>query len=116
VSATHNVSGTAVLNPPSSTEVAFVAGRQTFGTAPTVTVKFVAADDTSSPPGAYALTLPSGAPMLGQYSTTLPIALLAQTGMAGQYAVEASATGYQTQSANKDLSIADATQNFVLVP
>jgi len=116
VSTTHTVSGTAVLNPTSATEVAYVAGKQTFGTAPIVTVKFVAADDLASPPGAYALTLPAGAPMLGQYSATLPIALLAQTSVAGKYTVEASATGYQTQSVSKDLSTADATQDFVLVP
>ena len=116
VSATHNVSGTAVLNPTSSTEVAFVAAKQTFGTAPIVTVKFVAADDLSTPPGAYSLSLPTGAPMLGQYSTTLPIVLAAQTALAGKYTVEASATGYQTQSASKDISAADATQNFTLVP
>ena len=45
VSATHNVSGTALLNPPSSTEIPYVAAKQTFGAAPIVTVKFVAADD-----------------------------------------------------------------------
>jgi len=116
VSATHNVSGTAVLNPVSATEVAYVAGKQTFGTAPIVTVKFVAADDTTSPPGAYALTLPGGAPVLGQYSATLPIALAPQAAVAGKYTIEASATGYQSQSVSKDISTADATQNFVLVP
>jgi uncharacterized protein DUF4382 len=119
VSATHSVSGTAVLNPLSSTEAAYAAGKQTSVTAPivTVTVKFVAADDTMSPLGFYSLTLPIAAPMLGQYSTTLPIALVAQAGAAGKYTVEASATGYQTQlSAIMDISAADATQNFTLVP
>jgi hypothetical protein len=120
VSATHIVSGTATLNPTSSTEVAYAAAKQTFGTAPIVTVKFVAADDLAS--GAYALTLPIGAPMFGQYSATLPIVLVAQTDavaqpdVAGKYAVEASATGYTTQSASKDISAADATQSFTLVP
>jgi hypothetical protein len=116
VSATHVVSGTATLNPTSSTEVAYVAAKQTFGAAPIVTVKFVAADDLSSPPGFYTLTLPVGAPMLGQYSATLPITLATQAAVAGKYTVEASATGYQTQSVNKDISAADATQNFTLVP
>jgi len=117
VSATHNVSGTAVLNPTSTTEVAYVAGKQTFGTAPIATVKFVAADDTTSPPGAYALTLPIGAPMLGQYSATLPIALAAQTAVAGKYTIEGSANGYTTQSsAIMDISTADATKSFTLVP
>jgi len=117
VSATHSVSGTAILNPTSSTEVAYVAAKQTFGTAPIVTVKFVAADDSTTPSGAYGLTLPIGAPQLGQYGTgTLPIALAPQAGVAGKYAIEGSATGYQTQSASKDISTADTAQNFVLVP
>jgi Domain of unknown function (DUF4382) len=117
VSSTHVVSGTAVLNPTSTTEAAYVAGMQTFGTAPTVTVKFAAADDTSTPPGAYSLALPIAAPLLGQYSATLPITLAAQTAVAGKYTVEASANGYTTQtSAVTDISTADATQNFVLVP
>ena len=114
VSATHNVSGTAVLNPASSTEVTYVAAKQTFGTAPIVTVKFVAADDSTATLGAYSLTLPTGAPLLGQYSATLPIALAAQATAAGKYTMETSATGYQTQSASKDISAADATQNFTL--
>jgi len=114
VSATHIVSGTAILNPASSTEVAYVAAKQSFGTAPIVTVKFVAADDTA--PGAYTLTLPIVAPLLGQYSATLPITFVAQPGVAGIYSIEASATGYQTQSASKDISAADATQSFTLVP
>jgi len=42
--------------------------------------------------------------------------LAVQTALAGKYTVEASATGYQTQSASKDISAADATQNFTLVP
>ncbi len=116
VSATHSVSGTAVLNPASSTEVAYVAAKQTFGTAPVVTVKFVAADDSTTTLGAYALTLPAGAPMLGQYNATLPIALTAQTAVAGKYTVEGSANGYQTQAVSKDISAADASQSFILVP
>lgn len=117
VSATHVISGTAVLNPTSATEAAYVAGKQTFGIAPVVTVKLAAADDSTTPPGVYSMTVPIGAPMLGQYSATLPIALAAQTAVAGKYTVEASATGYQTQSsATVDVSAADATQSFVLVP
>ncbi len=116
LSATNIVSGTAVLNPTSSTEVAYVAAKQTFGTAPIVTVKFVAADDSTATLGAYTLTLPIGAPMLGQYSATLPIVLATQTTVAGKYTMQASATGYQPQSVSKDISAAGATQNFTLVP
>ena len=110
VSATHIISGTASLNPASSTETTYVAAKQTFGTAPVVTVKFVAADDSTATLGAYALTLPVGAPMFAQYSATLPLTLAAQAAMAGKYSIEVSATGYQTQSVAKDISAADATQ------
>ncbi|MBK5103872.1 MAG: DUF4382 domain-containing protein [Burkholderiales bacterium] len=119
VSATHDVSGTAVLkDSASSTEVAYVTAKQTIGTAPVVTVKFVAADDTSTTAaGAYALTLPAEAPLLGQYSATLPIALDAQTGVAGLYAIEASANGYVTQSAEANISGGDVViQEFILAP
>ena len=114
VSTTRTVSGTAVLNPASSTEVAYVAAKQTFGTAPVVTIKFVAADDTAS--GAYSLTLPIAAPLFAQYSATLPITLVAQSAVAGKYAIEGSANGYKTQTANVDITSANATQNFTLVP
>ena len=90
-----------------------MAAKQTFTSGPTVTVKFVAADLAY---GDYTMTLPVGAPMFGQYSATLPIALVDQTTVAGQYTVEASATGYQTQSVSKDIPTADATQNFTLLP
>lgn len=115
VSLTGTISGTAVLNPVSTTELAYVAAKQTFGTAPTVTVKSVAADDLNG--GAYSLSLPIGEPLLGQFGTgILPITLNMQSGMAGKYSVAASATGYQTQSFSKDISTANATQAFVLVP
>ncbi|MBE0615061.1 MAG: DUF4382 domain-containing protein [Burkholderiales bacterium] len=115
-SATRTVSGTAVLNPASATEATYVTAKQTFGTAPVVTVKFVAADDSTTTLGAYALTLPIGAPILGQYSAALPITLAAQTALAGKYAVEASAIGYQTQSVSTDISAANASQDFTLAP
>jgi hypothetical protein len=57
------------------------------------------------------------APLLGQYGAgTLPIALAAQSALAGQYTIEASATGYQTQSFSQDIPTADATHDFTLVP
>lgn len=116
VSTTRSVSGMANLYATNPTATAYVAAKQAFGTAPVVTVKSVAADDLTS--GAYMLTLPVGAPVLGSYATgTLPIALVAQAGVAGKYTIEGSATGYQTQSFYKDISVADAPpQNFVLNP
>ena len=114
-STNHTVSGTAALNPASTTAVAYVAAKQTLGTTPVV-VQSVAADDTSSPPGAYTLTLPIAAPQLGLYSMSLPIMLTAQSAVAAQYSIEASATGYQTQVVTKDISAGNITQSFTLVP
>ena len=117
VSATGSISGTATLNPASSTEVAYVTAKQTFGAAPTVSVKFVAADDLAVVPGTYSLTLPKGDPRLGAFGTgTLPIVLAAQPLVAGIYTAEASATGYTTQSVSANIDVANATRNFVLVP
>lgn len=114
-SATKNVSGTVTLNPASTTAVAYATAKQTFGSGPTVTVASKAVDPSSG--GGYLLTLPVAAPLLGQYGTgTLPIALTAQTAVAGKYTIAASADSYTTQSASKDISAADATQNFALIP
>lgn len=115
ISATYSISGTAILSPASSTEVAYVAAKQRFGMAPIVTVKSVAADDTSTLTGAYNLTLPSEAPQLGNYGA-LPIVLGAQTGVAGLYTIEATAPGYTAQSAPANVSAMDTTQNFTLIP
>jgi len=114
-STTRNISGNATLTPASATgEVIFVAAKQTFGSGPTVTVKSQAADLLS---GDYTLALPVAAPLLGHYGAgTLPIALEEQSALAGQYTVEASASGYQTQSFSQEISTADATRDFALVP
>lgn len=114
----HTVSGTATLNPLSTTEVAYVTAKQTIGTIPVVTVKAVAADDESTPSsGFYTMTLPADAPLLGQYATPL-IAFTAQSGVAAQYTMEASATGYQNSTpVAADISGSDiVNQNFVLAP
>lgn len=117
-SAARTISGTATLNPASATdEAVFVAAKQTVGSGPpvTATVKTQSADLLS---GDYTLTLPAAAPQFGRYviGGTLPIPLVAQTAAAGQYAVEASATGYQTQSFSRNVSTANATQDFFLSP
>jgi len=111
---TRNISGLVTLNPASSIdEAAYVAAKQTLGSSPTVTVKSLAVDVSS---GDYSLALPVEASLLGQYGTgSLPITFTAQS-TAGQYTVEASFTGYVTQSINLDISAGDATQNFTLVP
>jgi len=120
-SATHNISGTVTLNPATDDETVLVTAKQTFdGGGPTVTVKSQTATLlTGDPPGdyEYSLTLPIGAPSLGTYATPLPILFTQQpVSVAGKYTVQASATGYLTQPFDKDISAADATQNFTLTP
>ncbi len=108
------ISGAVILNPTSPDTVAYVATKQTFTGGPTVTVKSTAADLLS---GAYTLSLPVAAPLLGQYGTgKLPITLTSQSAVAGKYTAEASATGYQTQSFKVDISIADVLHIFTLTP
>ena len=116
-SASNTVSGTAILNPTSATEVAYVQALQTVGSStPVATVRWVAANDSATPAGSYALSLPIAAPLLGQYSSSLPIGLVAQTARAGLYSIVAVAMGYQIQTVNVDISGAGATQDFVLAP
>lgn len=115
-STSHTVSGTLVLNPTSASTDAYIAAKQTFTGPLNVSVKEVIADDSALPSGAYSLTLPIAEPQLGQYSATLPISLVTQTGLAGQYSIQASATGYATQSSNKDIATTDVTADFTLIP
>ena len=103
------ISGTA---PPVAAQ-ATVSATQTFSAGgPKVEIAFQAADLTS---GAYSLSVPSAAPLLGKFGT-LPITFAADSSLAGKYTVEAAATGYATQSAAVDVSSADATKNFALTP
>jgi hypothetical protein len=119
-STTHDIGGTVTLNNPAiDDETVVVAAKQTFTSGQTVTVKSqVATLITDTPPGdySYALTLPIGATSLGPYSTPLPILFTQQLAVAGQYAVQASATGYAPKSVNLDISAGSATQDFTLTP
>jgi hypothetical protein len=111
----HTVSGTVTSTPtPTTATVAYVVAKQTFtGGSPIVTVK----SQTIAIPGAYLLALPAEAPLFGHYGTgTLPIVFTSPSVSGGLYSVEASAAGYQTQSINVDISIADASENFNLIP
>lgn len=106
-----NLSGTVTLSPADSTVNTLLSTKQTVTSGLTVTVKSQPVD------GAYTMSLPAGAPLLGQYGTgVLPIAFSEQTAAAGKYTAEASASGYQTQSFDIDVSAADAVQDFVLTP
>jgi hypothetical protein len=114
--ANHTVSGTVILDPASATdEVAYITAKQAIGAAPVVTVKSVTANDLTDE---YTLTLPADAPWLGQYTEIPPpIILVAQSGVAGQYTLEASANGYQTSTpVDVNLSAGDMTLDFILAP
>ena len=120
-SATHSISGTVTLNPATDDETVVVAAKQALNGGPTVTVKLqVAPVRTATIPTGdyeYSLTLPIGAPSLGPYATPLPIVFTRQLpAVAGHYTVQASATGYLTQSFDEDISAADVPQNFTLTP
>jgi hypothetical protein len=105
-----NLSGTVTLNPADSTVTALLSTKQTVTSGLTVTMKTQPVD------GAYTMSLPAGAPLLGQYGAgALPIAFSEQTSAAGKYTAEVSATGYATQSASVDVSAGDAVQDFLLV-
>lgn len=114
------VSGTVTLNPAVDDELVLLAARQSLTSGPTVTVKFAPATVSAGPPTgdySYLLTLPIAPPTLGVYTPSLPITLTPQPpAVGGQYAVRASADGYTAQSADVDLSSANATQNFTLTP
>lgn len=117
-SAIGKIDGTVLLSPSSTTEVGYVAAQQTFAAGPKVTVKYRGADISN---GIYSLaTLPTAAPQFAQYSATLPIVLTTQTTTTpgtGKYLLEASASGYVTQTnASVDLTAADQSGiNFTLV-
>jgi hypothetical protein len=96
---------------PASSQVT-VRATQTYASGPKVEVTFKSADLTS---GGYSLSVPTAAPLLGKFGT-LPIPLSADSSLAGKYAIEASATGYVTQTSNVDVGTADATKDFALVP
>lgn len=114
-----SISGTALLNPASTTEVAYVAAKQSFAAGPTVTIKYQGADVIS---GAYTLSqLPVAAPWFAQYSATLPIVFAAQantTPGTGKYRVEASADGYASQfTPSVDITTMNQSGvNFILTP
>lgn len=109
-SVTHAVSGTIMPAAASPT----VRALQAVGTVPVEEIAYANADDMT---GEYSMTLPSEAPWLAPYATTLPLTFSAQAGSAGQYTIEASATGYVTQTMPADVSSADVTGlDFTVVP
>jgi hypothetical protein len=113
-----SISGTATTTPASATEPVYVAAKQTFAAGPTVTIKYQGADLAT---GAYTIAnLPVTAPQYAAYSATLPLVFSPNltTPGAGKYKLDASATGYTTQSLPLvDISVASQLNvNFALLP
>jgi len=125
-STSQSISGTVTLSPADDGGTVLVAAKQTLNPGPIVTVKSqVATLISGNPIGdySYALTLPVGAPWLGQYSTTLPITLTAaaQSGVAGVYTVQGigqtATLDYVTQTpppAPVNITGGSATETFTL--
>lgn len=90
---------------------ATVSAIQTLGSGAKVTIKYANADALT---GAYSMTLPAAAPMVGQYSATLPIGLTPQAGVAGKYTVEATATTYSAQVLPADITAGPVLMDFIL--
>jgi hypothetical protein len=107
-STTHSASGTAL---PASA-LATVRAVQSVGTVPKVEIATTSADAT----GAYSLTLPTAAPLLASYATTLPLVFAADPAAAAKYSLEAAADGFVTQSSAVDLTAADVVIDFTLPP
>ena len=113
-STSHTISGAITLNPVSPGTVILVTAKQAIVPGSYVLVKSDLADLADAN---YALTLPAGAPLVGNYGTgSLPIALEPVPAAAGLYLIEASAPGYTAQSVTKNLASVDVTQNATLVP
>lgn len=63
--------------------------------------------------GVYTMSLPVAAPMVGAYSATLPVGLIAATTSAGHYTIEADASSGVTQSTAVNISSGSQTNvNF----
>lgn len=99
-SGTHMVSGTV---SPASADAMVDAQQSTGGGVYTVGSTNAALDT-----GAYSMTLASGAPLVGDYTGTLPVVLAADASAAGLYTMKATTALGATQSVTVDLSTADA--------
>ncbi len=119
-SASGSIAGTTKLTPASSTEVAYVAAKQSFAAGPLVTIRYAGADALT---GAYMITgLPLAAPQYALYNAALPLVFapaLTTTPGTARYRVDASATGYATVTyvTPVDITLANPSNiNFDLTP
>ena len=112
-----SIAGTVTMTPPSTTEAAYVAAKQSFAAGQAVTIRYQGADLAG---GAYTIAnLPLAAPQYVAYSATLPLAFAPAANVTGgTYRVEASATGYVAKGVDAvSIATANATGvNLTLTP
>ena len=124
-SLTNGISGSVLLTPRTDDEPVLLTAKQTFNNVPGTIVTVhsqpaILVDGAPLGDFTYTLILPIGAPWLAPYTTSLPIVLAEHTlqppVVAGRYTLQASASGYASQSISKDISGGNATQDFSLIP
>lgn len=110
--ASRRASGT--LGPEAARATGTVRALQAVGSVPVVEIATVNVDGET---GAYALRLPTAAPRLAAYSATLPLAFATPASPPADfgYTLQASATGFVSQTQAIGAGSADATWNPVLV-
>lgn len=107
------VSGTVTVRGSTADTGGTVRALQTFTGGPTVEVGHATADDLT---GAYALTLPAGAPVRAVYvAGATSFGFTPDDAAAGRYRLEAAAPGYAAQGLDVELS-GDVTRNFGFGP
>lgn len=103
-SASRSVSGT--VTPPSA-EATVRALQMTGGAKFEIDAAFA-----NLSTGAYGMSLPAAAPVVGSYQITLPIPLIPDATAAGRYTIEATSATGAVQSSPVDVSAAPATRDF----
>ena len=103
------------LGPVLARGTGVVRALQVVGTVPKIEV---ATTNVDAETGAYTLTLPTAVPLLAPFSTTLPLAFAAAPSPVPAYTLEASATGYTTQTNSIGAVTTDApwSPSLVAVP
>jgi hypothetical protein len=113
------ITGNATLNPATDDVTVLVAAKQALNGGATVTVRSrptTLIDGNPEGDSTYLLEqLPPVAPALASFGP-LPItpSSATQGSVAGKYSVQAAATGYASQSSDKDLSATNQTHDFSL--
>ena len=112
--ATPSRSASGTLAPAAARDTGVVRALQAVGSVAAVEVATTNVNGTT---GAYVLTLPTAAPLLASFSTTLPLSFASPASPPADfsYRLEASAVGYVTQTQNIGAGSANATWDPTLV-